>query len=79
MDEHLSLSDLKITIASRCGIPLSWAVNYTVAQCLTILIQKEFRNRGYCVPYNSAKIEHPPFKGAFTSVDGDIEVGELAL
>ena len=55
LDEKLCLSDLKLALADRCKVPLSWTVNQTVAQCITALLQKLFRERGFCVPYNIAK------------------------
>lgn len=45
------------------------SLNDTIAQCLTALLQQEYREQGYSVPYNSVKASQDSFKGAFTSVD----------
>jgi hypothetical protein len=79
LDDKLGASDQKIAFVDRCSIPLSGAVNWTVAQCLAGKIQHEFRNAGFCVPYNICSSETKPFKGAFTSVDADAEPDSLLL
>jgi hypothetical protein len=40
---------------------------------------KRYRDQGYSIPYNISKVETFKFKGAFTSIDGEILPGEIAI
>lgn len=79
LDAKLNLSDTRIAFVTKCQIPFGMAINLTTAQCLSALIQTEFRARGYAIPYNICQVETEPFKGAFTAVDGEVDPDALAL
>jgi hypothetical protein len=55
IDEKLDLSNKRLAFVVKCKVPLSQALNDTAAQCITALLQQEYRAQGYSVPYNGVK------------------------
>jgi hypothetical protein len=70
LDQHIMASATKINFVTECNVPISMTCTATPSQCLNALILKRFRDNGYSVPYCTIRQELPPFKGAFTAVDG---------